>query len=197
MTQELVEVGTGLELVQLEVGKILYEELNTEIDQFQSLWQQRDAEWQSLVGLGDADVVVEYIEDQNFHLGHRPSLILNDTPREAYPNISVMAYQGRPTDNIIDQASNFNIAIDIEVMTKSESSELEVDRRTHRTVEAVQQVLSRNSSLGGKSLGWDNAPIIQLTDIFARQENVSTGEQWFWQGSRIRYTLDKNTMLDW
>jgi hypothetical protein len=195
MTTELVEVGTGLELIQLEVGKVLYNEINEEIDAFQALWQIRDAEWQSLTGIGHNDIIVEYIEDKNFHLGHRPSLILNDTPKESYPNISVMAYQARPTDNIVDQATNYNNAIDIEVMTKSEESELEVDRRTHRTVEAVCQVLSRNSSLNGKSLGWDNEPIIQLTDIFARRENVSTGEQWFWQGARIRYNLDRNTLL--
>ena len=195
MALELVESGTGLELLQLEVGKVLYENLNNEIDQYQSEWQTRDAEWQSLSGLGDPGVVVEYFEDQNFHLGHRPSLILNDVPKESYPNIAIMAYESRPTDQIIDQATNVIAAIDIEFMVKSETSELEVDRRTHRTLEAIYQVMINNSTLNGKILGWDNEPTTQISEVFLRLEDLTHGEHWYWQGARLRYMVNRSANL--
>jgi hypothetical protein len=195
MALELVESGTGLELIQLEIGKVLFENLNTEIDTYQSTWQQRDAEWQSLTGIGDSETVVELFSDENFHLGHRPSLIQNDMPKDAYPNIAVMAYESRPTDQIIDQATNVTVGVDIEFMVKSENSELEVDRRTHRTIEAIHQVLSNNSTLNGKILGWDNDPSVQVSEVFIRREDLSFGPDWYWQGARFRYLVNRSTNL--
>lgn len=189
------ERGIGLELIQREITLVLYENLNDELDLQQEKWEERDNEWAQITGLEPAYVLLEHVEAQNYHQGHRPSLILNDTPRESYPNVSVMAYQARPTEDIIDQGTNYNFIIDVETMVKSETSEAEVDSRIHRTCEAITQVLSRNESLNGKSYGWDEDPIVQLTDIFTRDELVSHGEKWFWQGAKIRYNMTRHSVL--
>lgn len=195
MAIELVESGTGLELIQLEVGKILYENINEIIDYYQELWQERDADWQSLTGQSNSGIVVEHIPETNIYLGHRPSLILESQPKEAYPNLAVMAYESRTSDQIIDQASNSIVNVDIEIMVKSETSEVEADRRVHRTLEAVHQVLVRNHTLNGKTLGWDNDPTVSIGDIFIRREELSYGDEWYWQGGSMRYIVNRSTNL--
>lgn len=194
MALEMTERGIGLELIQVEATKILFSELNDELDLQQEKWADRDEEWNLLTGQDPSFVELEHIEDRNFHPGHRPSLILK-LPKEHYPNISVMAYSGKPTGDILDQASNFNIMLDIEAMCKSDTSEAEVDRRTHRTTEAIHQVLVRNENINGYSLGWDNDPVIQLTDIFIRSEEASHGPDWYWQAVRVRYNLTRHARI--
>jgi hypothetical protein len=194
MPFEMTERGIGLELIQRETCLILFQELNNEIEAQQALWVERDKEWNKLTGLDIKSTQLEHIKPENFHPGHRPSLI-EKLPKPNYPNISVMAYAGRPTNIAIDQASNFSTRVDIELMVKSERSEGEVDRRAHRTTEAIHQVLARNENLNGLSLGWENDPIVQITDIFSRRESQGAGKTWYWQASRITYSLTRRTHL--
>lgn len=187
------EAGIGLELIEREIALILFNNLNTEIDAQQAKWVARDVEWNDLTAQEPSEVIIELVEPQNFHKGHKPSLIENP-PRENYPNVSIMVYEARPTLDIIDQASNFNATVDIEVMVKGDN-ELEVNSRIHRTVEAVHQVLVRNETLNCLSIGWENDPIIQITDIFKRREDTSYGRDWWWQASRMRYVLIRHNRL--
>jgi hypothetical protein len=190
---EATERGSGLELVQLKAGTIFYNNIEDELTAQEELWLDRDNEWRSLTGQGFGETRLERFSDENIHLGHRPSLILA-RPQKDYPNISFMAYMARPASSVIDQASNFSITLDIEIMVKGEY-EVEVDRRLHRTCEAVHQVFVKNESLDGVSLGWDNDPVINLTDIFRRDEDVSHGKAWYWQAARIRYLLTRHNRL--
>jgi hypothetical protein len=192
MAEEKTEEGIGLELIELEAGKILFDELNDEIDTQQEKWNARDEDWNTHTGQNPGYIVVEYIEPENYNKGHRPSLI--EAPKENYPNLSVMAYQARPVALPIDQASSFNVFLDIELMVKGET-EYEVNARIHRTTEAVHQVLTRNEKLNGTSQGWENDPTIQITDCFKRRSETSSGEEWFWQASRLRYQLIKHSKL--
>lgn len=194
MSLEMTERGIGLEIIQLEVTKILFNELNDEILLQEDLWATRDEEWNQLSGQDSPSTLLEQIEPSNFYSGHRPSLI-EQAPREKYPNISVMAYAGRPTNFSIDQATNYQIRVDIEIMCKSENSEAEVDKRIHRLAEAVHQVLTRNENLGGASYGWENDPIVQITDVFKRREAQGGGQDWYWQASRISYNLTRRATL--
>lgn len=187
------ESGIGLELVQRQITLVLYNELNSAIDDQQTLWQSRDQSWNELTGNDPDYVELEYVEPDHFYPGHKPSLIENPTP-ENYPNISVMCYQGRPSPEVFDQASNFIITCDIESMVKG-ASEAETDARTHRTTEAIHNVMVKNNRLDGLISGWDNDPIVQITDIFKKKEENSYGEYWFWQAVRIRYTTTKHNKL--
>ncbi len=192
-----VEAGVGLELIERQAAVILFENLNAEIDRIQPLWDDRDKEWQRLTGNGPDQVNVEHIEEQNFYYGHRPSLI-EAPPKENYPNISVMCHRGNPPGaDKIDQGQDFKVELDIEIMVKADDQEAEavVNRRCKRTIEAVNQVLTRNSRLNGLSLGFDDDPIVIQTDVFKRAEESGAGPDWYWQASRIRYTLTRHSNL--
>lgn len=187
------ESGIGLELIEREATLVLFNHLNNELEVQQIKWTNRDEEWNQITAQEPSEVRLELIEPWNFHKGHRPSLIENP-PRENYPNVSVMAYQGRPTEDLIDQASNFEVMVDVEIMVKGDY-EQEINSRIHRTVEAVHQVLARNEGLSCVSYGWNNDPNVQITDIFKRREDTSYGRDWYWQGSRMRYLTIKHNNL--
>lgn len=190
----MTERGIGLELIQRKIAILLFENVNDEILAQEELWAARDKEWNKITGQDKRKVTLETIENENFHSGHRPSLI-EKLPRENYPNISVMTYSGKPTGNKIDQATNYNVVTDIEVMCKSDLSESEVDKRIHRTTEAIHQVFVKNENLDGLSFGWEDDPIIQITDIFSRREEKGHGKDWYWQAARIRYALNRHARL--
>lgn len=193
MALEKTERGVGLELVEREVTKALFNELNDELDLQQTLNEERDAEWNQLTGQNPSTVTLDHVETENFMLGHRPSLVKNAT-LENFPNISVMVYGARPTSEIIDQATNLTMTVDIEFMVKGDD-EAQTNAKGHRMLEAIHQVMARNEGLGGLSFGWDNDPIIQLTDLQLRKSNVSHGEEWIWQAGRIRYTMVRHARL--
>ncbi len=184
------EAGIGLEILELLVTTILYEELNDEIDIQQAKWEDRDDEWQALTGQ-EGFTTLEYIDSENFYSGHRPSLVKHPIPIDKYPNVSVMAYQARPAVSIIDQASNFTNILDIEILVKGEN-ETEANRRCHRTTEAVHQVLSRNEDLQQFSQGFDNDPVVNHTDTFIYSHNE---KDIFWRACRLRYDLTRHSSL--
>lgn len=190
----MTEPGIGLELIQLETLKILINNLNDEIENQETLWGDRDKELNQLTGVQPIRTKLESVKEENFHSGHRPSLVLSP-PKPSYPNISVMAYRANPLGEQIDQADNFTVTIDIEGMVKSNDNEVEVDRRCHRMVEAVHQVLIRHEDLGGTSFGWQNEPVVQITDIFTRREEKGHGKDWYWQAFRLRWQISRNNYL--
>jgi hypothetical protein len=190
MNEFLTERGVGLELVQREVASILYDELNPEIDLQQELWEDRDFEWNQKTGQ-ESETIIEHIDPQNFEIGHKPSLIKDPIPIDRYPNVASIVYQSNPSDRVIDQATNMQPILDIEVLIKGET-ETQCDRRIHRTTEAIHQVMTRNENLNGLSLGWGNDPTITITDLFVTPYE---GKDWFYQGARIRYNLTRHTNL--
>lgn len=194
MALAMTERGIGLEIIQREITLVLFDNLNDEISAQETLWELRDKTWNKATGQDIGGTSLEKVKSENFHSGHRPSLI-EKLPKENYPNISVMVYTGRPTNMSIDQATNFQIRTDIEIMCKSVKSESEVDRRIHRTAEAVHQVLARNESLNKTSIGWENDPTVQITDIFKRREEKGGGKDWYWQAARISYYLTRRAIL--
>jgi hypothetical protein len=194
MALAMTERGIGLEIIQREIALILFDELNDEIEAQSELWELRDKDWNKTTGQDIGGTKLEKVKSENFHQGHRPSLV-EKLPKPNYPNISIMVYAGRPTNFSIDQATNFQIRADIEIMCKSEKSESEVDRRIHRTTEAVHQVLTRNENLNRTSLGWENDPTVQITDIFKRREQQGGGKDWYWQAARISYNLTRRATL--
>lgn len=195
---EIAERGIGLELFQYRVAEILLEQINPELERQEALWVDRDKTWNTVTGQEPRSVTLELFEPENIFRGHRPSLI-EQPPREKFPNISVMAYVSRPTTvtNVLDQASNNNITVDIEAAIKGDS-EAETDARMHRTTEAIYEVMTRNESLSGMSGGWLEEPMTQITDIYKRKEAGSYGDFWFFQMARLRYISSRHSQLpDW
>lgn len=194
MAGEMTEQGFGLELIERQACLILYNEVNDEIQVQQDLWDDRDTEFSDVTGLEPSQITLELIEPENFYYGHKPSLI-NAAP-DKYPNVSLMAYEGSPPPaDKIDQGNDWRIILDVETMCKSDFNESEVNRRTHRTVEAVNQVLIRNEDLNGLSLGFDDDPTVQITDVFKAETSLSEHKDWFWQAARIRYNLTRHARL--
>lgn len=195
MGLESTEPGIGLELVQYEAAKILLENINAELSVVEAKWEDRDWNWAELTGSGlPSNISLEHVDPENVFPGHRPSLVTN-WPRERYPNISVMAYSGGDKPGAqVDQASNFRVFVDIETMVEGES-EYVVDKRNHRTVEAVHRVLSQHESLNKTSLGFNGDPSVNLTDVIERKTEGSHGENWWWAAARMRYSITRHNRL--
>ena len=192
MSLELTERGIGLEIIQHRLASVIFSELNDEIDRQQDLWTQRDLDWNNLTGQEPREVLVEYVKEDNFYKGNKPSLI--EAPIENYPNVAVMVYIGNPGVEIIDQASNFIVVADVEAMVKGDSEEI-VDARIHRMTEALHQIIVRNKGLNGATRGFENDPNVQITDNFKRREELGAGKNWYWQAVRLRYNIARHTNL--
>ncbi len=196
MTLEKTERGIGLELVQYNASLVLVENINAEIDLQQDAWVDRDTAWNQATGQEPREVELEHIPLENIWRGHRPSLIELPIDANMWPNVSLMAYiaEGLGQEEISDQMTNYIVTLDVEAGIKA-SNEAEADARMHRTVEAIHQVFQREEDLNGMSFGWENDPIVRITDIFKRDADVSHGEDFFWQLSRIRYNLIRHSLL--
>ena len=192
MTSLLTARGFGLEQIEREVHIILHDQLNDELETQEAIWYDADEEFSETIGSKVGKTYLEPIPLENFYSGHRPSL-LGGGP-ENFPNVCVMCYSGIPTDDI-DQMQNFLIDIDIEIMIKSELNEEDANRKIHRTLEAVNQVMFRNESINGFSIGYTSDPDVIITNIFYQNEEVSHGKEWWWMGARIGYNIIRHSKL--
>jgi hypothetical protein len=189
----LNETGFGVEIVEREAIKILYEELNDELIAVQDEWEDRDIEINQLTGEDPITVELELIEENNFYYGHRPSLL--EAPITSYPNVCAIADTADPSESEMDQFNNYEVSLAIEIMCKSLYNESEVNRRTARTAEAVNRVLMRNDTLNGECEGFDSDPSLVLTNVFTRSDNPQGSDQWYWRAARIDYFITRNAKL--
>lgn len=192
MTDLITARGFGLEIIEREVHVILFDQLNDELDVQEELWYQEDEEFGEKVGIDLGKTFLEHVPPENFYSGHRPSLLKGGA--ENFPNVCVMCYAAVPIDDI-DQTQNWLVDIDIEVMVKSEIGEADANRKIHRTVEAINQVMFRNDSINGYSIGYTGDPDVIITNIFYQNEEVSHGKEWWWMGARIGYNIIRHSKL--
>ncbi len=200
----LSDKGTGLERLQREAFLVLYNNLNDEIALLESAWATLDQDLATQMGLDYTEVTLESIDDINFHLGHRPSLI--QAPITRYPNISVMAWQaGGASPDTNDHLTIFRDRLFVEVMVKSPrytvptgddvteviEAERIVNSRIQRTTDAVNNVILANKTLNDTVVGISTTPSIVISDVFVRDEKTSYGPAWLWQGSRLEYDVSK------
>jgi hypothetical protein len=184
----------GLERVARECLIVLMETLNDELPAQDAIWAPLDEDLATRRGVVYEPVTLEPVEIQNFSLGHRPSLI--EAPVEGYPNVSVMADRaGQSPYDEIDQMNNYQLRLFIECMVKSLKGEEEVNARVQRMTDAVNVCVMSNPTLRGVVYGIDGEPEIQFTEVFPRKERTSYGAEWFWQGSRIEYTVLKEATM--
>ena len=189
----LTESGFGVELIEREAIKILYEELNDELVLVQDEWEERDIEINQLTGEDPITVELELIEEENFYYGHRPSLV--EAPVDRYPNVCSIAESSEPSEYEMDQFNNYQVGLGIEIMCKSLYNESEVNRRTVRTAEAVNRVLMRNNTLNGQCEGFDFDPSLILTNVFVRSDHPQGDKEWYWRAARIDYTITRHAQL--
>lgn len=187
--------SVGLELVQRAAFLTLYEHLNDAISFVEGNWAHSDQELFLRTNQPIERVTIEPIQGPCFYEGHRPSLI--QAPVDQYPNVSVWAVRASPhgESESADHVDVWANLLYVEIMTKSLSDEGEVNRRTVRTAEAAQLVMSNNPTLGGVVSGIDGDTSTSMSDVFVRRENTSYGQVWFWQGVRLEYLVRKDAVL--
>jgi hypothetical protein len=206
---QLIDKGLGLERIQREAFLVLFNNLNQELQILESAWTTLDNQLAVETGRDFDPIALESVEDFNFHMGHRPSLI--EAPIQRYPNVSVMAYQVRPVSaNPIDQMAMNLDRLFIEIMVKSPqfatsteeatAGQIEAERivnaRVQRTTDAVNNVIQSNRTLNGTVQEIIGTPSVIISDVFPRAEKTSYGQPWLWQGSRLEYEVSKLSHLD-
>lgn len=180
-----------LEEIGRQVLLVLFKDLNNEIEELQAEWVARDQEFWAHLGT-ERSITVEAVPDENFYVGHVPSLI--NAPIAKYPNCAVYGFQASPRVSEDDHGEFYEVRIAVEVMCKSERDEQEVNSRVQRTVDAAHSTLSKEGAreLGGYVAGlMGGTPNITVGEVFVRREEKSRGDRWFWQGGRLEYRLDR------
>lgn len=197
MSTLLVTQGFGLERIAREAFILLYQNLNDQLLIEQSAWTTLDTELASVRSLAYQPIDLEPIEPENFHLGHKPSLL--EAPVDKYPAVAVSCYRVRKGQEDLDQLDIYRNNMFIETFCRAtedeENEELEaeelVNRRILRTTEAINHVILSYRTLNGLVQEIPDPPEANISDCFIRKERAGTGKQWFWQGARIEYEIEK------
>lgn len=197
-----------MERVQRAALLILFQSLNTAISAQNTLWSSRDSTFYAALSRTNPSISAESVANENFYVGHNPSLIL--APKERYPNCSVFCYIATPIPTDDDWGERYRLTMGVELMVKSHNSEEEVNARIQRTVEAAHSVFMSDDNRrlpegsGGAKTAWQlsTTPLVTLGDVFVRQEEVApesgvygandlAENRWFWQGGRLQYDVER------
>jgi hypothetical protein len=121
-----------------------------------------------------------------------------------------------PESDRFDQMDSWQDSVLVEIMVKAgpttnqqggdidETVEELVNRRCHRTAEAVVLCLRRNINLGGAVNGILTAPSISIGDVFAVRSTGQggaypaqggSGGRYIWQGASIEFRVQKDSVL--
>lgn len=183
--------------------KVLIDGLNDEIEARSARWSQADLDWQEFAGTGIGQVDIPLVPIDHFHEGPHPSII--EAPIESFPAVAVTSFFTTSGTREIDGSYRSSLRLAIEMFSISgpvyDQSMIEhstiVGRRIQRTVEAANAVLMRNRTLcGAAQPGITDLPRGGIgPQRFARKEENGTGPRWVWQGARIEYTLQRNSMF--
>jgi hypothetical protein len=184
----------GLEEIQRAAVLLLFDKLNDALAERAAQMIASDQAFYTHLGRIYEPIEIEPILAENFYEGHRPSLI--QAPIEKYPNIS--AWTTRTSMNAESASSDhttiYNDLLYIEAMVKSDDEDT-VNKRLARTVEAINNVISRNPTLGNVVTGISDERTVNMSDVFARRERTNYGPVWYWQGARLEYVVRKDAVL--
>jgi hypothetical protein len=192
MSGMLLDSSLGLEEISQRVLKILAAEINDEIDVQMAAADSRDQELAEILQRPyHGTTVLERIEPENMHLGHRMSVV--EAPMEGFPNLCVMAWKADPLAQMgLDQVDFYNDQVYVEVLVKADDEDT-VNKRAHRTAEAVHAVINRHRNLDGLVLDISDTPSVLVSDLFPRREKAGSGATWWMQGARLEYAVTKPT----
>lgn len=182
--------STKLEQIGRQVLLNLAANVNTEIGNQATIWAPRDVEYAQKMEITYTPIDLEPIPKANMHYGHIPSLV--DAPVGEYPNVSVLAPEvsemGSDDQGWDQFGVDYDVNLYVEIMAKSLYSEEEVNSRIQRTTDAVNIVVMRDHRVGGLTTEIKFVSV-GISDVFKRKELQVQGADWYWQGSRIDYTL--------
>jgi len=183
------------ELVQRQALLVLYDKLNNKISSLSAAWTAGDIAFYTLLGRAAPGWTVETIDNTNFYPGHVPSLMdavagLSAPDPEKYPNCATFAYRALPKFSSDDTGENYTMTLSVQFIVKSLTSELEVNTRIQKTLEAAHSVLLENKSLY-QTINGLPAPDQSLGDVFVRLDPRDKTQRWYFQGGFLEYRLDK------
>lgn len=183
------------ELVQRQALLVLFDKLNTTITNSQTAWTTGDNTFWGLLGRGTPGWTVETIPNDNFFPGTIPSLInsiigIGEVNLENYPNVCTLAYRGDPKRSNDDLGEDYTLTLQIEVIVKSLKSEVEVNTRIQKTLEACHLTLWDNRTLYNTINGL-LPPVQTIGDVFAVRNPNDKYQVWYFQGGSLEYKLDK------
>lgn len=186
----------GLEDIQRAAFYVFFEHFNQVLAEVQSSWNGKDTVFSQRTGRTPTPTVLEPISNDNFHEGHKPSLV-RGTP-DAYPNLAVFAMRADPSgeNDQFDQIDSWSDSLLIEIMVKAEDEET-VNRRIQRTTEAAIICLRHNPTLGQAVTGLETAPTVIISDVFALKTVANDGgygKRFIWQGSAIQVRIRKDAI---
>lgn len=207
------QIRIGAEDLQWLVFKSLFTGLNTAIDEEETRGHTLDDYFNLLTGRTLTHVKLDRIRPENFHTGHRPSLI--DAPPREWPAVAVMAFTStgagfagtdRSDENVITvsiecivHAGPFEVAADGSVaLSDDKDPEEEVDRKVKRTSEAIHRVMARSRDLDGNFTPTNTPPSIIWGDVFIKDAEIGKGVagRYYWQGVRMQYTFLSSSYFD-
>lgn len=203
MTTLLDTPTVGLEDIQRLAFYVFFKKFNDVLDQVAGYWASRDLEFDTLTSRVTSPTDLEHIPNDNFHEGHKPSLLLGK-PSD-FPNLSVFANRSNPgpESSQFDQLNQWMDNLLIEIMVKAQDEET-VNRRIQRTTEAAILLLTSNPTLGGAVTGFEASPATIISDVFAVRTNAKEGgyqstvlqggERYIWQGSQITLQIRKDSI---
>lgn len=200
----------GVDDLQWLVFRALFTDLNAAIQDEETRGHVIDDAFNQLTGRRLVAIELDRIRDDNFHMGHRPSLII--APVSEWPAVAVKTdgVSGSPINANLDQASSSRLVVSIECIVHAgpykvggdgqvigrdkDDGEERVDRRIRRTAEAIHKVMLANRELGGYFSPADQQPTVTFGEVFIRDGSVDGSDRdgrYFWQGVRFQYNYDK------
>jgi hypothetical protein len=187
----------GLEEIQRTVFYAFFEGMNTAQQQVDAYWQTRDQRFNVVTGRKIPAILLEPIPPQNFHEGHKPSLVLGGP--ETFPNIAVFANSATPSpeDGQFDQLNSWEILVTVEILVKGENED-ETNRRVQRAAESALLCLNRNQTLGGAVTGLTASPTVVISDLFKVASPGQGGaykKTYVWQGAQITFSVQKDAVI--
>ena len=207
------QIRVGAEDLQWLIFQSLFNELNAAIDEEETRGYTLDDAFNTLTGRTLRRVKLDRIRPENFHLGHRPSLI--EAPPSEWPAVTVMAFNStgagfpgtdRSDENVITvsikciaHAGPFEITgSGIVALSDDKDPEEEVDRKIKRPSEALHKAVARHRDLDGNFTPTENPPSIIWGDVFIKDVEIGQGVagRYYWQGVRMQYTFLSSSFHD-
>lgn len=191
-------LGSGLEQLGASLLLVLARGLNTQLaaidaernDELAALYDQLDRAFDPIIS--------DPVPNDNFHLGHRPSLI--DADASKLPNVSVMGSEAlpRPMNVQIDQGDAIDSRIYVELFAKAgpvavsqlDKNEPVVNSMIQRMVDAAIRAINADRTLGGSALGFTMPPTVMITDVQVKHHDAGDIAH-LWQGARLEYVFDR------
>lgn len=196
-----IEHGIGFEQVSRATRILLVQHLNDEFLVQKQRWDPSDLAAQTF-GLDPrvGQIDIPPIPRPNFHEGPHESFL--EAPPEAFPNVSIMAYQATPTaSQFADQVLSSDITLFVELIAISgpvpegfdTDHETIVHRRIQRMTEAAFIVIERDRSLLGTVHNLHTPPRGGIAvPSWLRRSDGGNGPRYIWHGSRLQYTATRH-----